>query len=271
MSPRGGIAAPVIPINRLPSPLSTVSEQQRDAREEQQREHDLAKGCLVNPAEQLEAKPGSTEHARQSHHKKFRCAAGGARRERIREPSVCSPNSGSIAPPGITFSPCIVIRSIATEHQGDDDSSTECKPSRYANTGGHEAKGKSGEAGYERAGKGRKKKQWNFEGGPIHCSLHRKASSACMGSPLNGEAATPPTHDNSSKDTTSLEIASRHNQGSTLGDETKICSLAIPRWAVRRLGVTNENSFNLYRGDRGRIADWDAHVGCPRHRRQSLF
>src|SRR5215469_15160090 len=53
-----------------------------------------------------------------------------------------------------------------------------------------------------------------------------KASSACMGSPLNGEAATPPTHHHSRKDTTSLEIASRHNQGSTLGDETKICSLA---------------------------------------------
>jgi hypothetical protein len=39
----------------------------------------------------------------------------------ILEPSVCSPNSGSIAPPGITFSPCIVIRSIATEHQGHDE------------------------------------------------------------------------------------------------------------------------------------------------------
>ena len=98
-----------------------------------------------------------------------------------------------------------------------------------------EAEGKSGEAGYERAGKGRKKKQWNFKGDPIHGSLHRKASSACMGSPLNGEAATPPTHHNSSKDTTSLEIASRHNQGSTLGDETKICSLAIPRWAAQLL------------------------------------
>src|SRR6516225_11346724 len=71
MSPRGGIAAPVIPINRLPSPLSTVSEQQRDAREEQQREYDLAEGCLVNPAEQLEAEPGSAEHAGQSHHKEF--------------------------------------------------------------------------------------------------------------------------------------------------------------------------------------------------------
>src|SRR6516164_8300690 len=71
MSPRGEIATPGPSINCALPWLSTISEQQRDAGEEQQREHDLAKGCLVNPAEQLEAKPGSTEHARQSHHKKF--------------------------------------------------------------------------------------------------------------------------------------------------------------------------------------------------------
>jgi len=46
----------------------------------------------------------------------------------------------------------------------------------------YEAEGKSGKPGDKRTGKGRKQKQRNIEGDPIHGSLHTKASSACMGS-----------------------------------------------------------------------------------------
>ena len=76
MSPRGGIAAPVIQIKRLQARLSTTLDQQRNARDEQQREHDFSEDCLVNSAKQLETKPGSTQQTRHPHHEEFSCFRG---------------------------------------------------------------------------------------------------------------------------------------------------------------------------------------------------
>src|SRR5690348_14736782 len=48
-----------------------ASEQERDTRDEQQRQHNFPERCFVNPSKQLKTKPSSREEARKPHHKEF--------------------------------------------------------------------------------------------------------------------------------------------------------------------------------------------------------
>src|SRR5262245_33721964 len=48
-----------------------ASDQERDTRDEQQRQHDFPERCFVNASKHLEPKPSSCEEARKLHHKEF--------------------------------------------------------------------------------------------------------------------------------------------------------------------------------------------------------